>query len=525
MSLEDQLRKNAPLLDELEKDEYGEGPRPDEDHIARVAEAYSSWKIPLGPAQREAFDNNTALFLVFDGERGSGKTWIALHKLVDHCYRELNALALIIVEVTSMAEEGGAWYKLNHEILPQWKEAIGLEFSEPGMHATSRKPFVWIENRHGTGSRVVCLSMPVDSYVADRIKGQEPSYIMVDEAQTLRSPTYFTSVVQQLGRRNNIEGKQQIVYCCNPDGPSHWLYHRFFEMPIDPETGEWNPDYARYHIPIKDNIHNLPPGYYDRVLEAVRGDPIEEARMVRGEWIDRPTGRAIFLDVYSEMLHVKGDAAANVGILPVKGIPVLVGYDLGPAHSSVHFIQRIPTGERPVWIVFDELNFVSTYTPYRLIVPQVLKRMEYWDKLAGGGRKFYYDHFADSSAFNQVRGDGSFDVMVFQQVSAALGRPIRMRPAPKGPGSVMERVRLTMDMLQHQELAISATCVKTREMFRMLECKPKGREYDPDSGMTPRKSPHLHVFDSMTYAIIAVRTGNSRGYVLEENDARITHFG
>lgn len=450
----------------------------------------------------------------------------ALHKLVKHCYNERNALGLILVEVTSMAEEGGAWHKLIHDILPQWNQAIGLEASEPKLHPTSRKPFVWIENKYGSGSRVICMSMPVDSYVADRVKGMEPSFVLVDEAQTLRSPTYFTSVVQQLGRRKGIEGKQQIVYCCNPDGPSHWLYKRFFQIPVDEETGEWNKDYARYHIPISENIRNLPPGYYDRVLEAVRGDPIEEARMVRGEWIDRPAGRAIFADIYSDILHVRGDAAKNIGIVPVKGIPVVVGYDLGPAHSSIHFLQRLPTDEKAVWIVFDELNYVSTYTPYRLIVPKLLERMAYWDKAVEGKRPFVYTHFADSSAFNQVRGDGSFDVMVFEQESAKLGRGIHMKPAPKGPGSVKERIRMAMDMLEHGELLVSATCVKTRTALRMLESKGQRRgEYDPDAGLTPIKSPHLHVFDSMTYAIISVRSGNSRGYLIEENDARITHFG
>jgi hypothetical protein len=32
----------------------------------------------------------------------------------------------------------------------------------------------------------------------------------------------------------------------------------------------WNDDYSTYHVPIKENEHNLPPGYYDRIMEAVK---------------------------------------------------------------------------------------------------------------------------------------------------------------------------------------------------------------------------------------------------------------
>lgn len=516
---------NRALLDVLESESKEDQPSADAKLATECSDLYKDWKPQLNEIQLVAYLDDDAKYMLLDGERGSGKTIGALHKMVRHCFENDSALGIIIVEVTSMAEEGGAWYKLNQEVLPVWAQGIKLFYTEPRLHPTSRKPFIWILNRHGTYSRIICLSMPVDTNVEDRVKGMEPSFVVVDEAQTLKSPKYFTAIVQQIGRRQKIEGPQQIVYCCNPDGPSHWLYKRFFEIPIDKETGEWNDDYARYHIPISENVLNLPPGYYDRVIEAVRGDPVEYARMVRGEWIDRPTGTAIFAEVWSEPIHVKGDAASNTGIVPVPGVPILVGYDLGPAHSSIHFLQCIPLQNGSVWIVFDEINLVDQFTPYHKIVPKVLGRMEYWDGVASGQKKkFVYDHIADSSAFNQLRSDGSYDVFVFQKVSAELGRPLVLRPAPKGPGSVAERVRMTLDMLRQGELLVSATCVKTREMFRMLESKPPGREYEPDSGLKPRRSPHLHVFDSMTYPIIAMRTG-FRTYGIEENDARISFFG
>lgn len=448
-------------------------------------------------------------------------TVLGLHMLVEHCLSERDALAVILVEVTTMAEEGGAWHKLVHEVLPIWRDGwtdkngkhhpgIGIQFTEPRLHATSRKPYIWIQNRYGTNSRAILISLPIEGNVKDRVKGIEPSFCLVDEAQTLASREYFAAVVQQIGRRPRIKGRQLLLYCCNPAGPSHWLYRIFFVDPIDKDSGEWNPQYARYHIPIGENLDYLPPGYYDRVIEACRGDPVEEARMIRGEWIDRPTGEAVFKDLYSEQVHVRGDASHNVGILPAPGFVVYVGYDLGPANSSIHFLQCVQIQTGSIWIVFDELVMVSSYIPYDKIVPKVIGRMDYWAKVCH--HQFTFDHIADSSAFLWMRETGSFDVKIFQEESARLGRPFTLRPAPKGPGSVAERVRMMMELLAKKELIVSATCIRTREMFRMLESRRAGREYDAQAGLTPKKSPHVHVFDSLTYPIITVRLGATATY-------------
>jgi hypothetical protein len=428
-------------------------------------------------------------------------TYGGIHMLIDHCFNEPNALAVILTEVTAQSEEGGAWYKLCHEVLPVWRDAIGLEHSEPSAASSSRKPFLWIANRWGKASRVLNISLPVNSNVRDRIKGMEPSFMLIDEAQTLKSDVYFTAITQQVGRRKGIIGLQRLVYCCNPDGPSHWLYKRFFLAPFDEEKKKWNNDYARYHVPIKENLHNLPPDYYDRVIEAVKHDPIEEARMVRGEWIDRPTGQSIFAECFNFQIHVKGDANKGQGVLPLPGFVCPVGYDLGPAHSSVHFLQCLPIDGKNVWIVFDEVNTVGQRIPYTRLVPRVLARMDYWNKRYS--KPFRYDHISDDSAFSQIRTDGSFDHKTVEDLSN--GR-IKMRPAPKGRGSIAQRTRMIMELLQSEELIVSATCIKTVNMFRFIESK-RQKEYDLDGGLKPKPSQHVHVLDSLTYPIVAIRMG------------------
>lgn len=468
--------------------------------VKAVQEFDFDWEPDLNPTQQRSYDDQTATFILMDSELGSGKTVGALHKLVDHCFENWNALAMIIVGVKRQAEEGGAWYKLQNIVLPQWREGRKLAFTDPKTN-TAKDTFIWVSNRHGGWSRVLLLSMPVESYVKDRTKALEPSFVLVDEAQTLESKTYFTSIGQRINRRPGIQTTQQVVYCANPAGPSHWLYQIFFVQPVDPETGEWNPMFARYHVPISENRHNLPPGYYDTLIETVKGDPIEEARMLRGEWIDRPSGEALFKGFYVEHRHVRPQVTgrAVIGLLPVPGFQITLSYDLGAAHSVIFFEQLIVTAKKNLWLVFDELDYVGQYMPYVRLVPIILKRMAYWNLRMAA--KFTYEHISDNSAFNQYRAkDGSYDVWDIEQIS---NKVIRMIECPKPKNSVAARVKMLRSKFVLDEILISACCRNALTMCNHLESEKldPSKAYDPNVGLTPRRSPNIHRFDAMTYGM------------------------
>lgn len=472
-------------LEELFRREF-ESLTPPANHRAK----YPYFRPSLNPTQERVYDE-VAKYILCQSERGTGKTEVALHKMVQHCRDTRNALAIVMVDIRRMAEEGGAWYKLQTRVLPAWKRGCGLVFTHTRMNPATKDSYIWIGNRFGGWSRVLLLSMPHDSLVADRMRGMEPSFVLVDEAQTLETDNYFKHVVQQLGRRPEAP-LQQIIYCCNPAGPTHWLYQRFFITPVSlDEDGNqtWNSNYANIHIPIAENIHNLPEDYYGNVMEACRGDDTEYRRMVLGEWIDVPDGEALFAEDFSDLKHVRGNYVEKVGLVPLKGFPIILGYDLGAAHSSIHMQQFVPTPEKLYWRVFDELNYVDRYTPYPILVPQLLKRMDYWNDLIGV--QFVFEHISDNSAFNQWRATtGSFDAQDVERLSN--GR-IKMMECPKGPGSVETRVRQTREKLQDESLLISATCPKTREFFLKLE-------RDKDSYVMPRKKSRFrHSFDSLTY--------------------------
>jgi hypothetical protein len=465
------------------------------------------WEPSLNPTQYKAYKDRAKYILMY-GERASGKSIGALHMLVEHCYENQNALAVIIVGVKRQAEEGGAWHKLITMVLPEWKAGKGLDYTSEKTNVAKDK-FIWISNRHGGWSRVLLLSMPVGAFVADRVKGIEASFVFVDEAQTLegdengQSP-YFNALIQQVGRIAGIP-YQQVVYCANPAGPSHWLYKRFFIAAINPDTQERDPAYSVYHVPISENIKNLPPGYYETVMEATRGDDIEYRRMVLGEWVDRPDAAALFVDDWNAQRHVKGDPIRGDQLMPLPGHDIFVGWDPGAAHSSIHMQQLIPTTEKSVWVVFDEVNRVDCYTAYIDLVPMVIRRMQVWCEIMRYPFKFV--HISDSSAFDQYRASsGSFDAQDIERISRQYVTEqklderfiIRMRACPKASGSVEARVRGTKDRLRNDELFVSCTCVKTLSMFMLLE-------EDPEDRLHPKRSQHIHVFDSLTYPHLYVQ--------------------
>ena len=146
----------------------------------------------------------------------------------------------------------------------------------------------------------------------------------------------------QLGRRRGISGPQQFCASCNPQGPSHWVYKVFFEEVID-DKGNRDPNFSVYHVPIKENEKRLPEGYVKNLEMILSSDLIERRRLINGEWIDRPSGEAIFKDYFQQEMHVKGDELRGKGLKPKPGHPIIVGYDLGQVYSAVTFLQYIPT--------------------------------------------------------------------------------------------------------------------------------------------------------------------------------------
>jgi len=477
------------------------------------------WSPDLNPVQYKIFSDESSYILGY-GEKGSGKTIGFLHKLVFHCFNNDDALALIISPSMRAGQEG-AWHDLMTLVIPTWVDGIGLEHTEQRLDPNTKDRHIWIGTKNGGWSKVMLISIPYSEAVQPRIKGPAPSFIYVDELTQCDGRDYFTYPAAQLKRRRQVTGVQQFTASCNPEGPSHWVYKTFLEEPVNPETGERDPRFAVYHVPITENLHRLPKDYVDSLKAILKHDPVEEARLIRGEWIDRPSGASIFKPFYTPEIHRKGDAIKRHGLLPRVGHPLVIGYDLGTANSSVTFLQHIPTKQKNVWLVIDELDYIGTYQPYSRLVPEILQRIKLWSGRTG--YEFSAIHISDDSAFNQYRAaTGSFDAWEVERLS---GGKIKLKPCPKGPHTVPARVRLLVAKLQQDEVFISATCHNTHEMLMHLESEKvsassgKGK-WEPELAWKPKRSRHIHKFDSLTYPMFYYEVGPSAEISLSKETDR-----
>lgn len=482
----------------------------------KQAEPSEGWWPDLNPSQKKAFDS-TAKYVLLYGEKGSGKTISTLHALVRHCYMEKNALAMVVGLSIRTGKEG-ILYDLENLVLPAWRdgnrapewingvknprggelvdEGIGLQFTNSQQDPDTKDRVIWIGNRHGGWSKVMLVSIPYAEAVEARVKGPQPSFVVLEEITNMTSDEYFKFPAAQLGRRRDIEGPQQLYASCNPEGPSHWVYRTWFVDCVQEENGQRDPDYQVIHAPITENIDRLPPGYVDRLAKLFK-DPIERQRLIDGVWVDRPSGTAIFKNFFMPELHQVGDALKGLGWKPFKSFPIVLGYDPGPVNFSIHFLQLVFCTQtaRYRWYVFDELNFVGTYTPTPRVVSILLKRMDWWNEVCE--HQFKYIHIGPEDAFNQQRSDGSYDALEIQK--NGKGR-IKLVSVPQAKQSVVARVQMTISKFLDETLIISATCGKTLQMLRSLSSKKaEAGKYEPNIGLNPVKSIYTHPFDSMSY--------------------------
>lgn len=524
------------------------------------------WNPDLNPTQRLIFDDPTD-YIFGDGERGSGKSMGFLFKLVRHCYEVPNALAYIIVTNYNVGDFG-AWHQLEHMVLPAWKEGnrhgewiiddkgqhqpnplynqlkdhgIGLEYTPTKLDAKTKASKIFIGNRHGGWSLVVLLSIPHGAFMEARMKGPAPSFIYIEELTNCDSRHYFAYPTMQLGRRVGLQSTPQ-QYCAsmNPAGPSHWAYKLIFEECVaaqDKPGREWpdgirrKPQFARYHVPFHENRHRLPPGYIERIEDACYNNPVLAARYRDGLWVDMPSGQALFAGHFVPNVHVRGDIRKNLGIIPLKGFSIIMGYDPGPVNFSVSFLQMIPTKEKIVWTIFDEINLVGKYVPYWRVVAIIMRRMLHWNTTLSAS--FHFVHISDEAAFNQLRGDGTYDNLAIQKLSqewcqqhAEAGlKPIVLKPCPKGEDSVPSRYRLMCELFGQEQLLVSAMCIGHLAMFNNVEREDvKEGKYDAMAAFRPKNSMYRHPADSCSYPIFyysgvgfknAVQTGSAPAKVYE----------
>lgn len=476
------------------------------------------WSPSLNPVQQKIFDCDTRNILAW-GEKGSGKTQIMLHKLLKHIYDNENALGIILTPIRSMSQDGGAWHKLLNDVLPQWEAGLGIHWKRG--NDKQQNELVWVQNRFGTWSMIKETSAPHPEQLRERFPGREPSIVFVDELTFTNSIEYFTAISAQLGRRPKVTGVQHYLAACNPAGPSHWVFELFFVNAYDEEKGEWNANFKQFHVPLSDNSKNLPPDYIPNLKDTYKHDSVESARLLDGQWIDRPSGESIFLGIYNPMVHIKPLdekflPSTSERLIPVKNYPIIIGWDPGISYGAWVFMQFVPYEKKMCWLIFDEISILRRKIFYGYQAPMIQRRVRHWRSIVG--EELPVIVIADEAAFNVFRaGSGSYDALEFEKAwnltrSLYHLEPIKIKPAPKFSDSVRARIEVVQKHLANDEMIVSAGCSAVNQMFLGLESERQkaGQPFDPKLAFTPRRSDHIHVWDALSYPIFTAAIQPSR---------------
>lgn len=477
------------------------------------------WHPNLSPSQKAAWDDATATILLV-GEKASGKTLLGLAKGVRHCYESSNALMVICAVTTSVAAQGPA-YELENTVLPWFRDGnrhppympdgatpnpkagqlmdrgIGLKYTTFKTEPLSKDRYLYIQNRFGGVSTVVVKTILHRTQVQPRFTGITPSFVYFEEITEADGEEYYVYTKMQLGRRQGTTAPHQWVGSCNPKGPSHWAYKAFMVQEateknvIHPAKG-----FAVHRIPYIDNCQWVSKDYVQENIERpFRNNPVELMRLREGLWVDRPSGEAIFKDVFIPDIHVIGNDKGIGGIIPPSGY--LVGYDPGPVNYSVTFVCPVLTTEGIMWLVFDEVDLVGCRMQTEAVAKRVLMRMEYWAKAANVKP---IAHVFDEAGFTHRNARGSFDA---KDMKDATGGRVIPKACPKGANSAPARVKLLYEVLAADMIRVSGHCKGIESMLLNQESEePKGDKYDIHEGMKPKQGIYKHRLDSLTYAML-----------------------
>lgn len=531
----------------------------------REPEEPKLWTPRLNATQQLIFDDGAENIMAY-GPKYTGKSIGCEHKVTRHCYEEWDALAWVLGN-SYRTLALGVCHDLTTLVLPAWKEGnrqplflydadgelienphadelmddgIGLEYSGWKTDPHTKDLYLKIKNKFGGYSRIQVISIQHAVEVEDKVKGPAPSMVYLEESTNCQSREYFKWPRLQLGRRRGIIGPQQYLMSCNPEGPSNWVYHWGWESCVakasDPRSRVWPHDpvkpgirrsgkYSVYFVPYLENRHNVKKENREAVEEELKHDDIERRRLIGGEWVERPSGEALFKQQFDAGRHIHGDAEKKRGLVPVPGHPIVVSMDWGSRSVGIVFSQMIETDEGTLHLVFDEITYYLEMVKTSHLAGAIMEKMRFWNEWLRGELKGENDDESDSPpetpdklaswCFWFITGDdattnynptsGSIEARDLEdkmrekieedpQRYAGIREP-QFRGCPRPRDSVGKRVDLIAEELMENRFAASALCEGVRGMFFHLI-------RDDEKPSHPAKGNRwIHIFDGLSYAV------------------------
>lgn len=474
--------------------------------MADASELQANYWMPvLSPKQVEAF-NCGHRFQLLTGPRKCGKTWVACHKILRHCFDNPARVAMF-TKTTKNAKAGGVWLDLTQIALPEWINAnIGMTIvEEPRVTGDTRMSYFKVSNRFGGVSEVQLHSLEYCPEIVEKIKGGRFSMIYFSELDNFEDRIVFDISEDQL-RMPNVPYENHIwLGDTNPpeSGPNNWLHDLWFKE-ADKE-GHEDPEYQaqikRIEFTLDDNPF-LDEREKKNLIAKYRPRKSWYNRFILGLWEEDLTD-GCFSEVFRPEFHIRGntekaDRKDWEVIVPTEScLELFIGMDPGDVNHSAHIIEQIHTpSQEPIYSVIDEIISIGKNVSLKQFTHAILTQMDFWEKYIADnykGRKIKWYTWADSSVDRYRSAAASDEVLVIRNLS---GDRIRPRAAAKFTGSAETRVRILHRLLWEERIFISAACPQTISMLKAL--KYTGTKVEP---IGPRR--HKHAFDSLTYVLIS----------------------
>lgn len=269
-------------------------------------------------------------------------------------------------------------------------------------------------------------------------------------------------------------GREEALMLVKPDT---W---KFFNQPggMVPIMGEGR-EIVGYELnKLAENLHNLTPDYYPRIIQGKSKDWI--AVYVLNKLAALSDGKPVYPD-FDEAIHV-----ANDPVQPAPNIPIIIGVDFGLTPSAV-FCQRI----RHRWVILREL----VATDMGIVRFAELLRSECAIQFPG----FQFQVWGDPAGDYRAQTDERTPFQVLRTAG------ITARSAPTNDVALrIEAVANPLTRMIDREpgLLLDPRCVMLRKGFgggyhyRRMQVSGAER-YD----MSPNKNKFSHVHDALQYAL------------------------
>lgn len=487
----------------------------------------------VGPVGR-AFVEDERLITGVMGPYGSGKTTTCMQKIVRTTMLQppgrdgIRRARWCVVRDT--------YQQLHTNVLNSWKS--WFPFEKHNWNGAEDRHRMRLEVAMLDGNPPVTLEIETyframgDRKAEDVLKGLELTGLWLNETDTLdRSVLRFG--LPRCGRYPPAKDGGCAWYgvICDFNAPDvdNWTYELLVEnrLPVEGDAlealreavgprfgvGFHRQPGGRSKDPLPENLHNLPPGYYEQMCAGM--SPNDVRRFVDNEFGAVRSGQPVYPE-FNDSLHVGRDV-----LKPWPGVPVAIAVDGGATPAAV-FGQRDEYG-RIRW-----LNELVVFTGDE---DSVLERMgaeafgemcgEFW--LEHYGKSDFGGAFGDPAAFHGPEDDYGWTQLFWRAFRKKVGPRAarwRLRPAPCKGNRLPERleaVRRPMTQLVAGEpsFLLSPTCKVLRRGFnngyvivRQSLSNGTGRMSDK-----PLKNDYSHVQDAGQYLNLGL---TRRGVIAED---------